>query len=105
MHYTLMKQRNIVDADRPRSAPRHKVFIPTEIILSTGEMRAHLINVSLSGALAHAVPAPACDELIQVAMCGTQVAARVRWVDGPRFGLSFALPLSPALLKQVLGDG
>jgi hypothetical protein len=99
-----MRQRNLADADRARSAPRHKIFVPTEILFGNGEIRAHLINVSLSGALAHAAPPPPSGETVRIGICGTMVSARVRWTDGPRFGLAFAQPLSPTLLQRLLGD-
>jgi hypothetical protein len=103
MHSTTMIQRNLVGADRPRSA-RHKIFEPTQLHLAEGEVRAHLINVSLSGALVHAATAPRRGETVRVELCGTPVAAQVRWVDGPRFGLAFVQPLDPAMLRQLLGE-
>lgn len=99
-----MIQRNLIGADRPRSAPRHKIFLPTQVYLSTGETRAHLINVSSSGALVHATTTPHCEETIQVALCGALIPARVRWVDGRRFGLSFLQPLGDAQIKQLIGE-
>jgi hypothetical protein len=104
MHSTTMIQRNLVGADRPRSAPRHKIFEPTRLHLAEGEVRAHLINVSLSGALVHAQSAPRRGESVRIEIAGTTVAGQVRWADGPRFGLAFAQPLNPLLLGRLLGE-
>ena len=102
MHSTTMIQRNLMGADRPRSA-RHKIFEPTQLHLADGVVRAHLINVSLSGALVHSATPPRRGETVRVEICGTPVAGQVRWVEGSRFGLAFAQPIDPAMLGQLLG--
>jgi hypothetical protein len=101
---TTTMQRNSLDSDRQRAAPRHKIFQPTQLHFASGEVRAHLINVSQSGALVHAAPTPRRGDMIRIEICGTLVPAQVRWTDGPRFGLSFIQPLDATTLKQLLGD-
>lgn len=104
MHTTTMIQRSSLDAERQRSAPRHKIFQPTQVHFAAGEVRAHLINVSQSGALVHADPTPRRGDMIRIEIQGILVSAQVRWTDGPRFGLSFIQSLDALTLKQLLGD-
>ena len=85
-----------------RAAPRIKIFMPTDLEVGGRSMRAHLLDLSVTGALAYAPIPPQEGASVQLA-CGVALRrATVMWVAGPRFGLAFALPLTPAQVDAVL---
>ena len=86
-----------------RAAPRHKTFEPITLVAADRELRAHVLNVSATGALIHAPGGPAKGERCTVALAGREIAAEVMWVNGARFGIAFRGTLSPDELARVLG--
>lgn len=91
------------DVRRLRAKPRLKLFHPTELRDAEGAVqRAHLLDLSATGALVHAAEPPASDTTVQLLVDGALRAARVMWTDGRRFGLHFRLPLSDAQVSAVL---
>jgi len=65
-------------------------------------MRVHLLDLSNTGALVHAAAPPAIGAMVDVT-CGFSLgAARVAWVDGKRFGLSFTQRLTDQQVRFVI---
>jgi hypothetical protein len=85
-----------------RTAHRHKTFEPTTLQLAAGEVRAHILNVSATGALIHAPGEPAKGARVTVRLVGRDIPAEVMWVDGARFGIAFRGMLSPDELARLL---
>ena len=86
-----------------RGRPRRKIFLPVDILAAGGALRAHLLNLSASGALVHSVAAPAVGTPVRLTLGGSMRAARVVWQEGVRFGITFALPLHETDVARVLG--
>ncbi len=87
--------------DAARIARRVKVFQPAELFSGPSGRRIHLLDVSNTGALAHAQEPPAKGERVRVECLGLVREASVRWSEGKRFGLLFDRPLSPAQLQML----
>lgn len=95
---------NTTGGRRLRTAPRHKLFQPTEMSWASGATRVHLLNLSTGGALAHAVEAPLAGTSLRI-RCGERVLlARVAWARGPKFGVCFATPMTQHQLDHVLDE-
>ncbi len=86
-----------------RTAHRHKTFEPITLVTERGDLRAHVLNVSTTGALIHAAGGPAAGERCTLFLAGREVAAEVIWVGGPRFGVAFRGALTPDELARLLG--
>jgi hypothetical protein len=89
-------------ARRAARAPRLKVFQPVEVDSGSGPTRAHLLNVSHTGALVHCASAPDEGASIYIGLPGTSRHARVVWRDGKRFGAEFVGQLTAAQIEEVL---
>lgn len=89
-------------AKRDARAPRLKVFQPITVDCGSGAARAHLLNVSHTGALVHCVAAPDKGASVWVSLGGTTRQARVVWRDGKRFGAEFVGQLTVAQIEDVL---
>ena len=86
----------------PRIAPRHKVFLPAEMIGAGGSTRAHLLNLSTTGALMHADTPPASGATVQL-RCGTASwSARVVWAADKRFGVVHVTRLSSVTIDALV---
>ena len=94
-------------ASRPdqvaRIAPRYKVFEPIEISDGADSMRAHLINVSVTGALVHTDARPDKGKKVDLKIGADWFGGRVMWVVPPRLGLAFNGPLPDAVIARLLG--
>jgi hypothetical protein len=91
-----------VSADqRGQPAKRFKTFQPATMTEAAGSLRIHLLDVSLTGALAHAPAPPPSGTRVQVDCGEVSRAGRVCWRDGTRFGLHFDLPLGPEELAGL----
>ena len=86
-----------------RIAHRHKTFEPTTLNCGGVEHRAHILNVSATGALIHAPGGPAKGARCTVWLVGRAIPAEVMWVDGARFGIAFRGILSADELARLLG--
>lgn len=63
----------------------------------------HLLDISLTGARAHAATPPPIGTLFHVE-CGFALgSARVAWHDGTIFGLRFSMPLTMEMIDRVAG--
>ena len=83
-------------------AVRLKVFQPIELETATGPVRAHLLNLSRTGALIHCADTPDQGAVVRVELGGTANVARVVWRDGKRFGVAFVGKLEPAQIEDTL---
>ncbi|NIJ09327.1 hypothetical protein FHS31_002959 [Sphingomonas vulcanisoli] len=89
--------------DHPaRNAKRQKIFEPFVICGPKGERRAHLLDISETGALIHSEPS--CDRgaLVRLSIQDTTVAAQVAWSSPPRFGVTFSQRHSADTVKAFL---
>jgi hypothetical protein len=95
----------VADMDDVRSlrgTPRRKVFLPIEIYAGTTPLRAHLLDLSATGALVHSITAPMPGTPVRLMVGGLVRSARVVWQDGVRFGIAFALPLREVEVERML---
>lgn len=93
------------DARADRARPRHKLFQPAELETAAGQQRVHLLDLSQTGALVNAAQPPADGSFVTL-VCGTlRRSARVSWVKGTRFGVTFVLPLTAAQVAEMLALG
>jgi hypothetical protein len=86
-----------------RGQPRRKIFQPVDMQAAGQAVRAHLLDLSASGALVHSTTPPAPGTPLRLTIGGAVRTARVVWRDGVRFGIAFALPLDAADVARVLG--
>ena len=82
--------------------PRHKVFLPAEVIGLSGTTRIHLLNLSLTGALAHGEPMAAPGSVVQLRCGTTSWLARIVWVRDKRFGMVHVVPLAPGVVATLI---
>jgi hypothetical protein len=87
---------------RPRIAARHKLFEPVLLRHGGASVRAHMLDLSTSGALLHAEHPPAPGMHVRVEGERLFVGALVVWTRAKRFGLRFDLPIADAIIAHVL---
>jgi hypothetical protein len=85
-----------------RAARRHKLFEPVELLLDRSCSRAHLLNISATGALVHNDNPPGPGARIRLKLDGAEQEARVIWRDGRRIGVRFEIALTARTLRSVL---
>jgi hypothetical protein len=90
------------DIRRLRTKPRLKLFEPTSMAGPAGTVRAHLLDLSATGALVHAAEPPTAGGTVRLYVGGAARAATVMWVEGRRFGVRFRLALSDAEVAAAL---
>jgi hypothetical protein len=71
-----------------------KVFQPATFTGAGPAARMHLLDVSATGALAHAHEPPARGARLRIECLGVARGATVKWSEGKRFGLLFDRPLT-----------
>jgi PilZ domain len=98
----VMVSDHIDDVRSLRRQPRLKVFQPIEIHVGTTPLRAHLLDLSASGALVHSTTAPATGTPLRLTLGGLVRTARVVWRDGVRFGIAFTVPLCETEVERAL---
>lgn len=85
-----------------RSAVRHKTFERTTITIAGTTATAHVLNLSMTGALLHA-DAPVIRSVhVLVGVGGRSVSGEVMWVEGARFGVRFDRPLANEQVEMLL---
>lgn len=92
------------DSDPVRQrAIRYKVFEPVTLVCSGEEIRAHLLNISTSGALLN-VPAPSMiSRRFVLRSSAMEVAMYVVWKEGQRVGAVFTAPQKHADIVALFG--
>lgn len=85
-----------------RAAPRAKVFQPAEMLAGTTTSRIHLLDLSRVGALVYGQSPPSVGTIVRLNGSRAIGAARVAWVDGKRFGVAFAVPLTQSQLDALI---
>lgn len=92
--------RKVAPDGRP-IAPRRKTFTLAAIRVGLTDHRAHILDISRSGAKVHCTTAlPSAGE-IWLRHGDLAVPARVVWSDEGRHGLHFAHPISDAQVDAV----
>jgi len=81
-------------AGQRRHDPRHKMFGPVALRFGGTAARAHFLDLSCSGALAHCETPPGTGTYLIVEALGMQASGRVMWANGKRFGIQFNQPLT-----------
>lgn len=83
--------------------PRHKVFLPAEMVAGTTTSRVHLLNLSITGALIHGDAPPRAGTVVQIRCDAHGWLARVVWAQQKRFGVVHVTPLAPATVDALIG--
>lgn len=83
--------------------PRHKVFLPAEMVVGTTTSRVHLLNLSLTGALLHGETPPPAGATVQLRCSASHWLARVVWAQQKRFGVVHVAPLAAATVDALIG--
>ena len=78
------------------------MFRPTELRVGEVPVRAHLLDLSETGALAHAERLLEPGMRVAIRCAGAFRPAEVAWTDGRRFGVRFDRPLSTEQVDAVL---
>ena len=81
-----------------RGSRRIKVFLPTEIEIDDTALRAHVLDLSVSGARLHTKGSLQSGSDAKLRLDDKVWPAKVAWVDGGRSGIEFRVQLT---LQQV----
>ncbi|MBV9842161.1 MAG: PilZ domain-containing protein [Sphingomonadaceae bacterium] len=84
-----------------RKSKREKIFEPVTIVAGVRQSKAHLLDLSLTGALGHADAPPAVGTLITVLCVDEQLKGSVVWIEAKHFGISFDPALEPDTVQRV----
>lgn len=88
-----------------RCATRLKLFEPVLLRLHGMPFRAHLLDLSTTGALAHSERTPCVGDQVFIEGEPLCVSGRVVWVRTQRFGIRFDVPLADMIVQRVvMGD-
>ena len=90
-------------AGQRRHAVRRKMFEPVALHYGGITARAHFLDLSCSGALAHSETPPLAGSYVAVEATGLERTGRVMWARGKRFGIQFSQPLSDADVEALVG--
>ena len=88
-----------------RAESRFPLFLPASVRSGAATSRVQLRNLSCSGAQAESLRPPPTGSPVTLTRDGLIVAARVAWVSGMRFGLSFGEPIHATDLLVQLSCG
>ena len=98
-----MQEHHLLGASR--RATRLKLFEPVLLRVQGLPVRAHLLDLSMTGALAHSDNPPQVGDHVVIEASALSVAGRVMWVRAKRFGIHFDFPLpQPTIDRVVRGD-
>lgn len=81
---------------------RLKVFQPTTVRTGSIDTRAHLLNLSVTGALVHHATPPRAGSVVEIGCCGAMRFGQVRWAGDSHFGVQFWSPVSEEILSGAL---
>lgn len=85
-----------------RAVPRYKIFEPVRLHFRGAWSRGHLLDLSSTGALAHAERPPEPGDAIRVEGAGLCLSGDVLWSRARRFGIGFTLPLAESTILRIL---
>lgn len=85
-----------------RMAARHKMFEPVRLHRDGETWRAHLLDLSRTGARLHADLPPHVDQWVEVELFGLLLRGRVIWEKARRFGIRFDQALPDPLLQGLI---
>jgi hypothetical protein len=89
-------------SEHDRASARYKIFELVSFMFDGHETRAHLLNISMTGALVHSAQPPKTGSAIQLVINGRHYPARVVWSHGARFGIAFGRHLSALIVESIL---
>lgn len=81
---------------------RHRVMLTATICSVHGEIDAVLLDLSCGGAMLNASPAPPVGCKLLIERHNLEIAGRVRWIDGNRFGVCFDEPLREDVVAMLV---
>ncbi|HUD95712.1 PilZ domain-containing protein [Sphingobium sp.] len=88
-----------------RRAVRLKLFEPVVLRVHGVAERAHLLDLSATGALAHCEQPPYTGDAVRIEGETLSITGRVMWVLGKRFGIHFDRTLTDTMVLRVVeGD-
>ncbi|MBZ9647452.1 PilZ domain-containing protein [Sphingobium sp. 3R8] len=90
---------------RQRGAARHKLFEPLALRHAGVLRRAHMLDLSVSGALLHAERPPRIGDGVIIEFQDLAAVGHVIWVRAKRFGVRFDVPLPETALRAMLDGG
>ena len=88
-----------------RACKRTKIFEPVAMSWDGKTSRAHLLDISSSGALIHVIDPPAPDTAIGVERGEIRFEAMIVWRDGARCGIKMQAPIDTLTIAQIPGAG
>ncbi|MEQ6331825.1 PilZ domain-containing protein [Sphingobium sp. MK2] len=84
---------------------RLKLFEPVRLLLAGQAARAHLLDLSVTGALVHCDSPPCVGDHVLIETNALGVKGQVMWVRVKRFGVHFDQPLPQLTVDRVVrGD-
>lgn len=86
-----------------RKPKRSRVFLTAEVDSGMGPVTARIRDISRSGALVEADPAPESGTRVRLKCGDTVVDGRVAWAERRWFGLEFVTPLLTAQVVDRAG--
>ncbi|HEV2568652.1 PilZ domain-containing protein [Sphingomonas sp.] len=86
----------------PRAANRYKTFLPCAVEQNGTPNRAHILNVSLTGAMIATPETMRPRDWISLQFQSVSYKAVVVWARDHRAGLRFSLPLPQSTLQKLI---
>ena len=81
---------------------RHKTCSPTSLRTPDGTRRAHVLNISCTGAKLHADIPAGKGEMVEILLLDIWRRGLVMWSRGREFGIAFAAPIPDDVLTRYL---
>lgn len=88
-----------------RRDERERVLITAYLRGKGGNLRSVLLNLSRSGAMMASVSPPAIGDAVTLVCEGLEVSAKVMWLKGYQFGLSFERQIDERQVSAVAALG
>jgi hypothetical protein len=93
---------SVQNYERQRASRRLKIFLPATLRHGAEEARIHLLDISRTGALAHADNPPKARDRVRIQCDALYITGTVAWVAGKRFGVMFSAPLAEAMIRAII---
>ena len=85
-----------------RKSKRLKVFEPAVVVQGPRESRAHLLNVSRSGAAIHCERRTQIGEMVTISCGAVRLTGLIVWTEEHRSGVRFIEPIGEAVMATLL---